>query len=533
VTAADDGALIDAAAREFFEAKEAGRPIDRTEFLQKYARIADELSEFFSGGEALDDMMSETHAWCAAPETPAPPVSIGDLDVGAEVGRGGMGVVYKAVQRGLGRTVAVKRIRFSNAASPADLERFRFEARAAAKLAHPNILPILTFVETDDEVLMVMPFIEGGDLRRRLDDGPLPPRLAAKIMIDVATGVAHAHSRGIVHRDLKPANIMLGDDGRAAVADFGLAKALDMESGLTQSGQIVGTPSFMAPEQAAGDIHAIGPAADVYSLGATLYALVVGRPPFQADSPFATIQLVLEHSPVKPRLLNPNVPFELQAIVMKCLNKSPADRYSSASELAADLQRFVDGERVRAEPPSLFRRFQIAFGRSRNREAIQDWGRPLARIGVTVFVLHLLLDVFGWFSDAWLLPRLATRAAIVLAMAWWFRYWRSGELGPLNPFERAIWAVWVGYLVAVPFADLGLAALDRTRGEAVAVESLLLATAFIATGGLTWGGCYAAGLAFLLLSIPAWFASTGMDVAFGSLFLASVVGLAVRGTRRE
>jgi eukaryotic-like serine/threonine-protein kinase len=524
--------LIDVAAREYFQARERGEPIDRESFLQKYPGIADDISAFFSGGELLDDILAGTHARPAAKPKESP-ISVGDLDISGEIGRGGMGVVYRATQRGLDRAVAVKKIRLANASAPEDVERFRFEARAAAKLSHPNILPILTFVETPDEVLIVMPYFTGGDLRRRLETGPLAPRIAACIMIDIANGVAHAHAHGIIHRDIKPANIMLGDDGRAVIADFGLAKALETDSKLTHTGQIVGTPSYMAPEQASGDPNAIGLATDVYALGATLYALLVGRPPFHADTPFATIELVREHTPARPRLMNPKVPIDLEAIVMKCLSKTPAERYSDALEVAADLRRFLDGERVRAEQPSYWRRVRIAFGQSRNREIIQNWGGPLVSIGLLIFVAHLLLELSALVWAGWLAPRLAARAVIVLVMAKWLFDWRRGELGPLNPFERAIWAVWIGYLASLPFADLGLAILDRTRGEAVAIECLLAGVAFISTGGLSWGGCYAAGLAFFLLSVLGWFVSTGLDLAFGVVWLSTLIGLATRGARRE
>ena len=523
-------ALIDAAAAEYFGARERGERIDREAFLKKYASIAEELSAVFSGGDLLDAVLPETQPMNAEADRP-PPVALGDLELDVEIGRGGMGVVYRAVQRGLDRTVAVKRIRLSNATTPEDVKRFQFEARAAAKLSHANILPILTFVETVDEVMMVMPFVDGGDLRTKLESGPMAPRAAARVMVDVARGVAHAHAHGIIHRDIKPANIMIGDNGRAVIADFGLAKALEVDSRLTQTGQIVGTPSFMAPEQAAG-AASVGPAADVYALGATLYALVVGKPPFQADSPVGTLQLVVEHVAVRPRLLNPNVPVDLQAVIMKCLSKAPDERYASATELAEDLQRFLDGERVRAEPPSLWRRVQNAIGRPRNQDRLQDWGRPLIRIGALIFVTHLLLEILALVGTGWLIPRLAARGVIVLVLGKWLFDWR-GEIWPQNPFERAVWALWSGYLIALPVANIGLAAVGRTRGEAGAVESLLAGLAFIATGGVSWGGCYVVGLAFLVLSVPALFISPGIDVAFGVLWLAGLVALAAYGVRKD
>jgi eukaryotic-like serine/threonine-protein kinase len=516
--------LFDEAAAEYFQAWERGERIDREAFVNKYSEIADALTAAFIGGDLLDDVLTPIQAAIPA-ETP--PVSLGDLEVAEEIGRGGMGVVYRATQRSLGRAVAVKRIQLSDATAPRDIERFRFEARAAAKLSHPNILSVLTFVETADEVMMVMPLIAGGDLRKRLASGPLPPRTAAGVMIDVARGVAHAHTHGIIHRDIKPGNIMVCDDGRAVVADFGLARSLEMESGLTYTGQVLGTPSYMAPEQASAE--ATGPLADVYALGATLYALVIGKPPFQAESPLATMQLVCDHEPVRPRLLNPHVPADLDAVIMKCLSKSPEDRYSTATAFAADLQRFLDGEPVRAEPPSVWRRLRAAFRHRHNRERIERWSGPLVRIGVLVFVVHSLLEIAAVFSNGWLIPRLAGRGVILLALTRWLYIWRAGELGPRNSFERSLWSLWIGYLLTLPFANIGLAALGRSRGEAAAVECLLAGLGFIATGGFSWGGCYVAGFLFLLLAIPAWFVSAGVDFAFGMLWLLSLFAVSTYG----
>src|SRR5262249_24178332 len=223
------------------------------------------------------------------------------------VGRGGMGVVLKARQVALGRTVALKMILAGRLADAEDLRRFRAEAEAAGRLDHPGIVPVYEVGEFHGQHFFSMALVEGESLAHRVARGPLPPREAADLVCEVAEAVHHAHHKGIVHRDLKPSNILVGADGRPRLIDFGLAKRVEADSGLTQTGQVVGTPSYMPPEQAQGR-RDVGPAADVYALGAVLYTLLVGRPPFQAASVPDTLLQVLHQEPLPPRRLNPSVP---------------------------------------------------------------------------------------------------------------------------------------------------------------------------------------------------------------------------------
>jgi tRNA A-37 threonylcarbamoyl transferase component Bud32 len=275
---------------------------------------------------------------------------LGDYELLEEVARGGMGVVYKARQISLNRIVAVKMILAGQLATPADRDRFQSEAEAAAHLDHPNIVPVFEVGEYEGHHYFSMGYVDGTSLSARLTDGPLPPKEAAKIMATVAEAVEYAHRQGVIHRDIKPSNILIDCQGSPRITDFGLAKRVDSGSNLTATGDRLGTPSYMAPEQAAGRIGAVGPAVDVYGLGALLYASLTGRPPFQAATPYETMQQVIEKEPVPLRQLNAAVPHDLETIVLKCLEKSVPRRYSTVRALAEDLRRYLEGRPILARP---------------------------------------------------------------------------------------------------------------------------------------------------------------------------------------
>lgn len=280
----------------------------------------------------------------------------GDYELHELIARGGMGVVYRATQMSLSRSVALKMIRTGKLSSDLDIERLRREAMAAGQLNHPGIVPVIEFSEHDGLHYFSMPFIEGQSLAQRLNEGPLPLREAAELIKKVAVAIAYAHSKGVVHRDIKPGNIMLGLDGQPHVSDFGLAKQLTHSSELTASGEVLGTPAFMPPEQAKGRIVEVGPLADIYSIGAVLYATLTGRPPFQAPTSVETLRLVIDNQPIAPRLLNPQVPRDLETICLKCLDKDPNRRYATAEGIANDLDRWLSGAPILARPISRYRK---------------------------------------------------------------------------------------------------------------------------------------------------------------------------------
>jgi serine/threonine-protein kinase len=268
-----------------------------------------------------------------------------------ELGRGGMGVVYKARQRGLHRLVALKMILAANHADETQLARFHTEAEAVARLQHPNIVQIHEVGEQDGLPYFSLEFVDGEPLDKRIAGIPQAPRQAAQLIETLARAMHFAHQQGIVHRDLKPANILMTQDGIPKITDFGLAKRLEGDdSSQTKSGTILGTPSYMAPEQARGDIRMVGPLSDLYALGSILYELLTGRPPFRGANPMDTVTRVTRDDPVPPARVQPKTPLDLETICLKCLQKEPARRYADCFELAEDLRRFLTGEPILARP---------------------------------------------------------------------------------------------------------------------------------------------------------------------------------------
>jgi serine/threonine protein kinase/WD40 repeat protein len=274
-----------------------------------------------------------------------------------ELGRGGVGVVYRARHTALNRVVAVKVLKAAAAVDWVSPVRFRAEAEVVARLQHPNIVQIFEVGEHHGLPFLALEFVNGGSLEKRLAGTPLPALQAAQLTEVLARAVHAAHEQGVVHRDLKPANILLTADGVPKVTDFGLAKRLDSPAGPTCSGHVLGTPSYMAPEQAQGRVREVGPASDVYALGAILYECLTGRPPFRAANMLGTLAQVVSEEPVPPTRLQPRMPRDLGTVCLKCLEKDPGKRYPSARELADDLRRFLDGKPVRARPVGPLARF--------------------------------------------------------------------------------------------------------------------------------------------------------------------------------
>ncbi|QVL32635.1 protein kinase [Telmatocola sphagniphila] len=273
-------------------------------------------------------------------------------EIRKELGRGGMGIVYLARQKALARDVALKMILSGDYSSDTDRQRFLSEAEAVASVSHPNIVQIYDLGTYKELPFFALEYCPGGSLAQRLNGIPLPATEAAELIEKLARAMISAHSKGIIHRDLKPANILLGADLSPKITDFGLARRTESAAGLTQSGAILGTPSYMAPEQAGSDLNAIGPVTDVYSLGSILYECLTGRPPFRAATTLETVRQVLQNEPVPPSRLVPGLPRDLETICLKALQKLPGNRYPDCTQLAEDLRRFRNGESILARPAS-------------------------------------------------------------------------------------------------------------------------------------------------------------------------------------
>jgi tetratricopeptide (TPR) repeat protein len=391
--ARDRGAVLELIYTEFVLREERGeRPVPEDWYARFPAWEAD-LRELFQVDSHVRGQAVDVPTVAGAGPTvmfgpAARPVRgrlAGDYELLEELGRGGMGVVYKARQVSLNRIVALKMIPGGQHADPRVITRFRREAEAVARLQHPNIVQIHEVGELDGIPFFAMEFVEGGTLAHELTDAPLPVRAAAALIEGLARAVEYAHRHGIVHRDLKPANILLSVSGETRdagpgsapppvsrllcpkITDFGLAKLLASEGAPTESGAVLGTPGYMAPEQACGDAKRVGPEADVYSLGAILYECLAGRPPV-TSSGWQALTDALDATPVAPSRLRPGVPRDLETVCLKCLEKDPARRYRTALALADDLARFLNDQTVRARPPGVL--YQFGKFARRNRVAV-------------------------------------------------------------------------------------------------------------------------------------------------------------------
>ncbi len=361
-------ALLDQLIHEYLQQVDEGQAPDRAAMLARHPELATELAAFFEDQDRIarfaERLRFEETVGLAQPgdapidaEGPAGglPRSVryfGRYEILEEIARGGMGIVYKARQSRLDRIVALKMILSGQLASSADVARFYSEAQAAANLEHSGIVPIYEVGHYGGQHYFSMAYIEGESLAARLARGPLPEREAARLVQQLCQAVEYAHQRGVIHRDIKPANVLIDADGRPRITDFGLAKQAGGDNGLTATGQVLGTPSFMPPEQASGNLAGVGKAADIYALGAVLYAAVTGRPPFQAPSPVETLLQVRELDPPPPRVLNPTVSRDIETICLKCLEKEPQRRYGSAAEMAEDLRRLLADEPILARRQS-------------------------------------------------------------------------------------------------------------------------------------------------------------------------------------
>jgi hypothetical protein len=475
--------------------------------------------------------------WAA--HTAGTPQRVPGYEVLGELGRGGMGVVYKARQTSLGRDVALKMILSGAHAGCDEMRRFRTEAEAVARLRHPNVVQIYEIGEVGGLPFFSLEFVGGGSLESRLRGEPQQPAEAARLVEALARAVQAAHDVNVVHRDLKPANVLLTEDGQPKITDFGLARKLD-EQGRTQTGSVMGTPSYMAPEQASASKD-VGPLADVWALGAILYECLTGRTPFRGATAMDTLELVRNDDPPPPRQLEPGVPRDLEAVCLKCLEKDPRQRYASADDLADDLRRFLDGEPVQAQA-CLIRRLAGALDRVQLRASFASYGSLLLWLAPVMFLPEVLVSVVvanDW-PPALLFVAQFGRIGAFLVIVGQHRGWR---MLPRGPVERQLWAVWGGYLASCAVLGLSLRLGLRLPGvsptwfEVIYYPPLaaMTAVAFFALAPSFWGYCHAVAAGFLALAFVMAIDLRWAPLEFGAAWalVLLVLGLRLRRLARD
>ncbi|MDA7978490.1 MAG: serine/threonine protein kinase [Pirellulales bacterium] len=448
------------------------------------------------------------------------PRAYGDYELLEEIGRGGMGIVFRARQQSLGRVVALKMILRADVASDTDLARFRSEAQAAARLEHPNVVPVYEVGECEGRPFYTMKHIEGTTLAQRLVDGPLPPREAGEILLSVAQAIQFAHANGVLHRDLKPSNILLDESGRAYVSDFGLAKQVDRSASLTRSGAIMGTPSYMAPEQAAGNRGDVGPAVDIYSLGAILYSTLTGHPPFQAATPVDTVLLLLEQDPPPPRVVNPKADRNLEMIALRCLQKPIHLRYESVDALASDLRSYVQGQPVTARSGTFSQVIARLFQETHHATVLENWGLLWMLHSAALLAICLLTNALKLANVTSVGPYLGlwTMALGVWAAVFW---WMRRRAGPVTFVERQIAHVWASSMIATAMVfliewQLGLEVLSLSP-----VLGIVSGSVFFSKAGILSGRFYLQAAAlYVTVPLMAMFPTYGISL-FGVVSAAA------------
>jgi len=450
------------------------------------------------------------------PEARANVKYFGDYELLEEIARGGMGVVWKARQTNLNRDVALKMVRAGTLASPEEVARFLREAEAAANLQHPNIVAIHEVGEHGGQHYFSMDYVAGRDLGSLVKDGPLSPRRAARYVTIIAEAIHFAHQRGTLHRDLKPQNVLIDAADQPRITDFGLAKIMKYDTQLTQSGVIMGSPSYMSPEQAAGRHGDIGPASDVYSLGAMLYELLTGQPPFRGATAMFTLREVMESEPASPRRLKADIPPDLETICLKCLEKSPLARYSTARALAEELDRFLKGEPIQARPASMV------------RKAV-SWARrhPAVLVVVAALVMvKLAFGIFYLFEENMFLRAQQADPTLARIPGWRHETLQIWNIINCFAFSAGIWTFIVVRARArgLPFKQ----AFNHRELHARPIQPLDERTqAFSFGAGLIAIGC---GILLLMMTIQAhvWEGESIQD-SIALIYVSIVIGLANLG----
>lgn len=535
-TFAED-AVLDEAFAAFVQAREKGDVEAARKLLADHAGLAEQAAMHYAFCPPLPepwppiDLRPGTLNDPGHPDTPPAQSDwpkVPGYEILAELGRGAMGVVYKAWQVGLKRFVALKMIRAGALADRDQKERFRREAEAVAALNHANIVQIYEIGEHGGSPYFSMEYVDGGSLAMRLKASPFSDREAAELVELVATAVHYAHGRRVVHRDLKPANILLTSGGIPKVADFGLAKILSEDSSVTRTGGIVGTPSYMAPEQADGKAREIGPKIDVYALGAVLYELLTGRPPFRGETIQETLRLVVEQAPDPPRKHNPRVDRALEAVCLKCLEKEPKQRYESAKELALELERFRVGDPVQARPPGIGRRAVQVILRHQFKD-VRPWGWITLLCGL-VFGGGHLLNAWAIATEQsslvllWIALIGAVLYVVICVVALRGRTFAVGDRHGVSLIIGLGLAC--AMLLGVHPRDPGLD-LTAYRLSLYPLLALLYGLGYFMMGAPSWGGFYVYGVALFVLALVMALAPPVGPVLFASFFGITQVWIGV------
>ena len=444
------------------------------------------------------------------------PLELGDYELLEELGHGGMGVVYRARQRSLGRYVAVKMILRDRLSSAADRRRFFVEAEATARLSHPGIVPLYEVGELDGRPFFSMQLIRGTTLAKRISDGPLPQREAVRLMIPICRAVQYAHQHGILHRDIKPSNILIDEHDRARLTDFGLATPEGVHDSFTRTGVVLGTPSYMSPEQANGRINDVGPASDIYSLGAVLYHILTGRPPLVANTPVELALKILEQDPPAPRLLEPKIDRDLEMIVVRCLQKPPDLRYASAEDLAQDLEAFLRDEPVAVRSGHFSQVVARLLRETHHAPVLENWGLLWMWHSLVLLLACVFTEAARWSGVT---NRITYGAMWTVGLsAWAAVFWAlRHRMGPVTFVERQVAHVWAASMIAIA----SLFPLEWWLGLPCLTLSPLLAViagmVFVVKAGVLSGAFYLQALCLFLAALPMAVFPSVSHLIFGSV----------------
>ncbi len=442
------------------------------------------------------------------------PTTFGDFELTEEIGRGGMGVVYRARQKSLGREVALKLILLDHLASDTDRARFYAEARAAARLEHPHIVPVYDLGDVQGRPYISMKLIEGKTLAARLQEGPMEGKQAAELLIPLCQAVQYAHQNSVLHRDVKPSNILIDPEGQAFLTDFGLAKDLRETPTLTRTGAVVGTPAYMPPEQASGQKPTLDPTSDVYSLGAVLYHMITGQPPFAGRTGLETVLMVMEQDPPSPRSVARGLDRDLEMIILRCLQKPPDLRYASAAALEDDLKAYLSDEEISARSGRFSQVISQVFRETHHFGILENWGLLWMWHSLVLLTLCVATNVLYWYEDN---NRLDYFLLWTVGLgAWAGVFWAlRRRMGPVTFVERQIAHLWAGSMICVALlfpleSWLGLEPLKLSP-----MLPLFAATTFLVKGAILSGRFYFQALALFATPFLMAYWPEGSHLIFG------------------